>query len=302
MPWKKGQRPKLIREQEATGRIAEIYFEIRRRLGLPMVPLVYQIYAAYPEFLELHWQAMRPVVETENLFRLAERVRADGYTRAHSYFRVPDLCERVADLRFSTGARHELTATVDLFHYKNALLLLLMAAQLQAFDHAVGQDSPAEPASARPEAGAAPVLLDEEHAPGPVRRIFEDLKRTFDVPFVIHDYRALARWPDFLAAYWQVMKPVVQSPIYSECQWALRDTAWEMTRELPARIDLTCEHLTDAGMSDDDVATCVKITELFVKHLSGLVLNIAAAKIGLEGGTAAAPATLHREEMPSRAA
>ena len=110
------------------------------------------------------------------------------------------------------------------------------------------------------------------------------------------------RWPDFLAAYWQVMKPVVQSPLYSECQWALRDTTWEMTRELPARIELSCEQLTDAGMSDDDVATCVKITELFVKHLSGMVLNIAAAKIGLEGGTVAAPQLARGDEMPSRAA
>ena len=282
--------------------VAEIYLDIRHRLGLPLVPLVYQIYAAYPLFLELHWNAMRPLVETEDFFRLADRVRADGYTRAHSYFRLPDLCERVEDLRFSTGARQELTATVELLHYKNSLLLLLMAAQLQAFDHVVGREAPAEPASARPESGPTPVLVDEERAPAPMRRIFEDLKRTSDVPFVIPDYRALARWPDFLSAYWQVMKPVVQSPLYSECQWALRDTCWEMTRELPAKLELTCEQLTDRGMSDDDVATCVKITELFVKHLSGMVLNMAAAKIGLEGGTVAAPALVRGEEMPTRAA
>ncbi|HSE50146.1 MAG TPA: halocarboxylic acid dehydrogenase DehI family protein [Terriglobales bacterium] len=301
MPWKKGQRPKFVREQDATGQVADTYSEIRRQLGLPFVPLAYQIYATYPRFLELHWQAMRPVVETEAFFRLAERVRADGYTRAHSYLRVPDLCERVEDLRFSTGARHELTATVELLHYKDALLLLLLAAQLQAFDHPVGTEAPATPAGV-PELGEAPVLVDEERAAGPVRRVFDDLKRTLDVPFVLPDYRALARWPDFLTAYWQVMKPVVQSPLYSECQWALRDTTWEMTRELPARIELSCEQLTDAGMSDDDVATCVKITELFVKHLSGMVLNIAAAKIGLEGGTVAAPALVRGEEMPSRAA
>lgn len=302
MQWKKGQRPKLIREQEATGQTAGIYDEIRRTLGLPFVPLVFQIFAAYPRFLELHWQAVRPAVATEEFFLLADRVRADSYTRAHSYFRVPDLCHHVEDLRFSTGARHELTATTELLHYKDALLLLLLAAQLQAFDHKVGRAGNGTPAGERAPLSPAPVLLDEERAPGPARKLFDDLKRTFDVPFVIPDYRALARFPDFLAAFWQVMKPIVQSPIYSECQWAVRDTAWEMTRELPGPIELTCEQLTDHGMSDDDVATCVKITELFVKHLSGLTLNIAAAKIGLEGGNVAAPALRVTEEQPARAA
>jgi hypothetical protein len=302
MPWKKGQRPKLVREQEAAGATAEIYFDIQHKLGLPFVPLVFQIFAAYPKFLELHWEAMRPVVSTEEFFGLANRVRADGYTRAHSYFRIPDLCHRVEDLRFSSGARQELTATTDLLHYQDALLLLMMAAQLEAFDHQVGRETDGTPAAPRTPAGERPVFLDEDHAPAPVRIVFEDLKRTLDLPFVLPDHRALARWPDFLTAYWQALKPIVQSPIYSECQWAVRDTAWETSHELPVALRTTCEQLTDAGMSDDDVATCVKITELFVRHLSGMVLNMAAAKIGLEGGNIAAPELPVAEHRPRQAA
>jgi len=297
MAWKKGQRPKLVREAEASGAVAGIYADVRERLGLPFVPLVFQIYAAYPRFLELHWEAMRPVVTSAEFFHLAERVRADGYTRAHNYFRIPDLCQRVESMRFSSGARHELTATTELLHYKNALLLLLLAAQLEAFDHPVGRDGGGTPAASRPQYGELPVLLDEDRAPAPVRKLFDDIKRTFDVPLVIPDYRALARWPDFLAAYWQVLKPIAQSPLYTECLWAVRDTAWEMAHELPVTVHLSCEELTDAGLPDDDVATCVRITELFVKHLSATVLNIAAAKIGLEGGTAALPQTVAREEL-----
>src|SRR6266404_7495938 len=89
MPWKNGQRPKVVRENEATGTTADIYHEIRRALGLPFVPVPFQIFAAIPKFLELHWSAVGPMVATQEFFALAERVRADGYTRVHSYFRLP---------------------------------------------------------------------------------------------------------------------------------------------------------------------------------------------------------------------
>lgn len=286
MPWKKGQRPKLVPEKGAPEPIARIYREIKQALGLPFVPFGYQTLAVYPRFLELHWERMRPLVATREFFQLADRVRADAYTRAHSYFRLPDLCQRIEDLHFSLGARQELTETVDLFHYKNSLMLLLMAAQLQAFDKPVGRGGGSSgPALVRAPELAAPVLVAEEHAPNPIRKIYEDMKRTSNLPFVAPDHMALARWPDFFQSYWSLMKPLTESPIYSECQWAVRDTTWHVTTELPVTIDLTCDQLTDAGIADEDVGTCVKITELFVKTLSGLVLNISAAKIALEGGT-----------------
>src|SRR5438477_6397969 len=145
MPWKKGQRPKVVTEHEATGSTAEIYDQIKGALGLSYVPLPFQIFAAIPGFLALQWAALRPIVATEAFFRLAERLRADGYTRAHSYFRVPDLCHRVEDLHFSSGARHELTDTIEVPHRANAVMLLLMAAQLQAFDKKVGTPAKSTP-------------------------------------------------------------------------------------------------------------------------------------------------------------
>ena len=53
-----------------------------------------------------------------------------------------------------------------------------------------------------------PIFVDEEMAPAPTRKIFDELKRTFGMPVVNSDYRALARWPDFLQAYWDVLKPI----------------------------------------------------------------------------------------------
>lgn len=300
MPWKKGQKLKFVHENDAPPPVADIFADHKQALGVPLVHASYRAYAAFPKFLEMHWQAVRPAVERRELFQLGERLRADAFTRMHSYFTLPDLCHDLEDMRFSEGARRELTEVADLFHYYDALLMLILSAQLQAFDTRTGAlprvAAPAPPLPYRFE--HAPVRVGEESAPGPIRKLYDDIKRTLALPFVNTEYQAFARWPDFLAAYWKVMRPIVQSPLYAECQYAVRETAWALAREFPQPLELSVSRLTDADISDDDVATIVRITELFVKNFSCLLLNVAAAKIGLEGGTQA-PA---HEASPTRAA
>jgi Halocarboxylic acid dehydrogenase DehI len=286
MPLKKG-KPVLVHEHEAGERVKPVFDDIKASLGVPLVNVVFQAYATHPQFLELHWKAAKPIVESEEFFNLAERLRAEAYTRMHNYFSIPDLCERMTDLSFSAGARHELTDVVELFNYNNPLLLLLVAAQMQAFDKAVGRQNPVHPASHLVYA-QKPVLVDEEKAPSPIKKVYEDIKRTLAVPVVSTDYRAMARWPDFLADYWAVLKPLAQSPLYKEHCQAMRASALALANELPQPFQLTVAQLQDAGLSDDDVEAAVRITEVFVRVLSGLVLNVAVAKIGLEGGTSAA--------------
>ncbi|MCI0349476.1 MAG: halocarboxylic acid dehydrogenase DehI family protein [Acidobacteriales bacterium] len=286
MPLKKG-KPVLVREDEAGASVRPVFDEIKESLGVPHVNVLYQAYAAHPQFLELHWKAVKPIVETQEFFKLAERLHAEAYTRVHNYFAIPDLCERMTDLSFSAGARNELTYVVDLFNYNNPLLLLLVAAQMQAFDSAIGRHDQPHPAT-HPVAMQKPVLVEEEKAPSPTKKIFEDIKRTLGVPLLNTDYRAMARWPDFLRDYWALLKGIVQSPLYKEHCQAIRASALVLANELPQPFELTVAQLQDAGVSDDDVESAVRLTELFVKILSGLVLNLAVAKIGLEGGNSAA--------------
>lgn len=287
MPLKKG-KPVLIREHQASEHVQRIFQEIKETLGVPHVNVVFQAYAAHPRFLELHWQAARPMLQTQEFFKLAERLRAEAYTRMHNYFSIPDLCARMTDLTFSSGARNELTDVVELFNYNNAPLLLLMAAQMQAFDKAVGRESETAQIAIHPVYKEKPVLVEEENAPSPTRKVYDDIKRTLGVPVVNTDYRALARWPDFLRDYWALLKTLVQSPLYNDSCRALRISADSLTHELPRRFELSVAQLQDAGLEDEDVEAAVRLTECFLKILSGLVLNVAVAKIGLEGGNSAA--------------
>ncbi len=294
MPWRKGNKLKIVREADADGHLREIYADIKQSLGVPHVNIIFQAYAVYPQFLEQHWAAVKPILATQEFFDMSDRLGAEAYTRMHNYFAIPDLCVRMAAQDLSSGARKELTNTVELFHYNNPPLLLLAVGQLQAFEAPTGRARVARPAD-HPVFADRPSVINEEDASPQIRKVYEDIRRTLGLPFVNTDYRAFARWPDFLCAFWEVLKPIVESPVYHESQTGMRESAWNLARELPVALELSASQLMDRGMSDDDVADVVRITDLFVNALSGLVLNVATAKITLEGGN-------RRAQKPERAA
>lgn len=285
MPWRKGNRLKLVPENQAQGRVAEIYNEIRQNLGIPQVPAFFQAYAAFPVFFDLHWRALRPITANREFFLLAERLGADAYTRLHSYFAIADISESLAALNFSIGAREELRQIADLYHYCEPLVLLIVAAQFQAFDSPVGQKS-VDTHPARPQTfPIQPVLIHEDIAPPSTRQIFDEMRRSLELPLIPMALRAFARWPDFLQMYWAALKTVVQSPVYEGCHYGVRETAFALTREFPGILDLTLTQLAEAGLHNEDIASIVRLTESFMTVVSGLVLNVAFAKIAIEGGT-----------------
>ena len=68
---------KMILEEEATGRVKEIYGEIRSRLGTDFVPNLYKVMAPNPGYLEANWNKVKAVmVEEGELDRLTKEVIA----------------------------------------------------------------------------------------------------------------------------------------------------------------------------------------------------------------------------------
>jgi len=284
-PVKRQRRIVLVPESEAQGRVLEIYQEIKAALGIPQVNLLFQAYGAYPKFLELHWQAIKPILGTAEFFQFAERLRGEAYTRAHNYFAVPDFCEEVKEMQLTQGARQELTEIVELFHYNNPLLLLIVTAQMHAFDEAPLVQRQSSGPAVHPVFTQKPCSVPEERASERVKRVYEDIKRTLRLNFINSDYRALGRFPDFLEAYWEAMKPALALPIYSEHKRRLRESAFSLVAELPFTPQLNIQQMQDAGLEEQEITDIVRITEQFIDLISGLILNVCFAKIGLEGGT-----------------
>jgi hypothetical protein len=303
MAWRRrAPHPELVREGDAQGRTREIYSELKQALGVPHINLVYQLLGGHPKFLELHWQAMRPAVDSAEFFDFAERVRADAYTRLHNYFAVPDLCAQIGEL--SSGAREEVTEVVEVFQYTDALLLLILTAQLQAFDAPVGSPRPHETSPAHPRFREKPVVVNESSATPEQRKIFDDIRRTLSLGILNTEFRALARFPLFFSAYWAALKPAVQSPLYESMVLGIRESAWNLARDLPVTLEISAEHMRDTGMDDKEITEVMRLTDFLARSMAGMVLNIALAKIGLEGGNrrAAQPGTAEHRDEPTRAA
>lgn len=278
------RRLAVVHEADATGRTLEIYQEIKRVLGIPHVSAIFQAYGAYPRCLDLMWELLLPALDSQDFFQCSDRLRAEAYTSMHNYFAVPDLGSRIPQIHLSTGAQHELTNVVDLFQYNDPLLLLIAAVQLQAFEDGPTHSQVAKAGADHPMFTQRPVMLTEEAAPAPIRKIYDDVKRTLGVSLISTDFQAFARWPDFFTLYWNALKIAVSSPLYGEHKRSLRESALALASELPNAPQLSVEHMKNAGLTDEEITTAVHITDEFLELSSRSVLNVAFAKISLDGG------------------
>jgi hypothetical protein len=280
MAWKRRKKPQMVPEIGAPGEVQAIYTEIRNTLRVPQIDIFFEIFAGYPGFLPAFWESARPVVKTAEFFEFAQRTGAEAYTRVHSYLTVPAL-----GMRGKPGeeARQAISRVCDLFQYSNPVLLLLSATLLHGLESSGrgGLQGRTPRETSIPE---APLIILEEEASPAIRKIYDDVRRTLETPFLTCDMRALANWPDFLKEYWGALKPSLSGPVYRQTRAALRETAWSFAGELPGRMELSTGRLEELGMEEDEITEVVRSADGMLNVYSGASLNIAFAKIGLEGG------------------
>ena len=54
---------KMIAEDEATGKVKEIYNDIRQTLGIDFIPNMYKAMAPKPGYLEANWNKIKAVMK-----------------------------------------------------------------------------------------------------------------------------------------------------------------------------------------------------------------------------------------------
>jgi hypothetical protein len=280
MVWNRKKRLELVHENAAAGEIADIFAQVRSDLGTPFVSAYYQSLAFCPQFLRLHWDAMRPVVSTRDFQQRADRLRAEAYTAMHNYFGVANLSAAAED-----SSAKELSQAIEYFYERDAMLLLITALQSTAFEGAPSSDMQNGQAHLQrtPPSVAALVVPQDELAHG-IRNIFDDMRRHLDFAVVSSDYSALGRWPKFVFEWWRNLKPNVASPLYPEQRRRIGDSAMQHASELPSLTSLSVQALEEEGLSKEQISSIVHINEAFFDALSNTVLNFAFAHIALEGG------------------
>lgn len=67
----------LISEDEATGKVKDIYDEIKAQLEIDFVPNLYKVMAHKPDYLEANWHKVKTImVEEGKLDRLTKEIIA----------------------------------------------------------------------------------------------------------------------------------------------------------------------------------------------------------------------------------
>jgi len=283
MSWKRGSRLKLVTEADAMPPTCAIFDEVRHSLGVSDVPILYQAYAAVPKFLELHWEAWRPAMSSHMFFRMGERLAAETYTRAQSYFAIPDsrMLRESADAAEITG----LLGALRYYQYLDPLLALITAAQMQAFDGVVGTPVDQVEGGSPNSIVRAPELAAYQRAATGLQRVWEERRRTLDLPFIPDEHRAAAMWPALYQQCWAGLKELISSPLYADCQYRIGESAWGMVRDLPVAVDTEISRMVEAGLSAEEISQVARINESLFAAFTGMLLDVTFMRIACEGGS-----------------
>ncbi len=66
----------MVSEEEATGKVKEIYEDIKEQLGIDFVPNLYRSMSAKPEYLETNWKKSQLVMKPGKLDKLTKEIIA----------------------------------------------------------------------------------------------------------------------------------------------------------------------------------------------------------------------------------
>lgn len=277
----------IVREEDASPAVRECFDEITATLGFPVVNVIFRAFAKYPRFLRLQWDFLKSNALTQDFFDKTEVIRRQSQTAVRAKLGVSDL-RAVLRLRGSSDdALRDVRAVLDFFLYCDSFLLLIASALQSALS--------GRPLAGKPWAHLLPHhtnptrfqdvrLVEPDQAPPAVQAIYRELVAAHGLPFVPTDYRALGRWPDALAVAWDAWKGQVKAGAYARSVAELNALAIELARDLPFAFALSPQTLRQAGFTPPQISDILATVDLFQGLLPALITNIAAFKIGLEGG------------------
>ncbi len=283
-------QPKLviIQEEEASEAVRECFDEITASLGFAVVNVIFRAFAKYPRFLRLQWDFLRPNALTQDFFDKTEVIRRQALAMVQEHFQVSDHRAVLRMHGSSDDAIKEIKAVLDFFLYCDPFLLLMDSALQSSLG---GKPLPGKPWAhllphyTHPTRVLAVRLVQLEDAPPALQTVYREIMKVSGLTFVPSDYRALGRWRDYLALAWEEWKKRISTPTYQREVRKLNELAVALALDLPFPLAINAQTLKQAGFTPTQISDILATADFFHGVLPGLITNIAAFKVGLEGGS-----------------
>jgi halocarboxylic acid dehydrogenase DehI len=272
-----------ISEQQVSGDLAALYLDIKRALRVPLVNLLYRVWAA-EGVLPLLWEVAHPNLQTIDFENKADSLRTEAVEKIAYDVEVPAQSSRMNALNLSAADIETIRLELGVFHYINPKLLLHCALLKRAIGRwgyrgtgqSLGQIEPGVPSEMPKEI----VMVDPKSAVPEMQQLFDEIRNQFKLRAINSDYRALAKWPNYLRLAWMDLRQYHESSYYALHEKNLRHYAAGLVNGLPYSARITAEDAKRAGI---ERAKLVELVDPFFELLPGLILNIAFLKIAIDG-------------------
>jgi hypothetical protein len=293
------QRPPLARppgeivvrpvpEYRADAALAAVYADLKATLAVPWVGVITQAVAYYRPFFIQAWTRFQPSAATHYFERHCDAMRLSAWQAVRDAFEISPQPPRLRALGYSERELAEIRATLDIFDYGNPEYLVLATAIKESLCHGrrLGGRGDLEERDSMLrvpiyQTGPIPVMVEEHHALGGLKAVYEDIKATLELPFVNSDYKAMARWPSYLSLAWTELKPCIASAAYARAREAIHTQAMDAVENLPHEYFMDQTAALQAGLSEEEANELARVISLFQWLLSGLILNVTHFKLAM---------------------
>lgn len=272
----------LASEKATDHRLEDIYADIKATLRVSIVPLPFLLWSQKnSQLLELIWSRLRTNLETRYVECAADKIRKQAVGMLS--FHRPG--HRIEADDISLFTIQKCRVVIDIHHYINPKLLLIVTALAETLRRHPFNPIDDPRWSMRIPRGISPdmpaiTLSDDSRLSVEKKILLKKIRKALQLPQNSTEYLGLACYNGYLEKAWLQLKPFTQTPAYRTFSENLQLLTMTLVHGLPFPLEMRRDDFAQAGMAGLEVLNWVIP---FQNALPGLIFNMAALKIGLDG-------------------
>lgn len=264
-----------------TARATEVVEEIRLALRAPIVPSpIVRLAEVAPGYLNVVWPRVASSVNAAGFLGSALYLADMALAEVEESYEPVLTPEALRSAGVAEGDVASILAVIDLFHYGQPQLLLLLAALAEAFGRdRVGGYGKAEPREVT-ERERAHLALDLGLAfPGSGLLPEVAAAINFDTPPDL--YRAVAVWPRYLEVAWEELQHLAAYPPFRRRGRGLYFYARSGARFLAEPLEADPVALRAAGLDDATIEAARVAVDDALPAVAMMIMHAEAMRLGL---------------------
>lgn len=293
MPQRSAGLPAALSE-DRLDRLKEILADVRRTLGVAWAGELFEALAVYDVYVQTAWYQLKPSVTAiyfertarEVATRAAAAVQRAGFPFSDHQHALGNAGEREDGVRPREAVADEIAAlggVLDLLERLNPAAMLIATAVRDAL---LGREVGSCPPRTGPDAALAP---PPRPAPEPATLRWSpehgaEGSGPAGAALPSKEYRLLAVWPTYFAVARRELRPLLRSEPYQRAAAELDVYATAAVRALPYPFRASGELARSHGYSPAEVNDLLDTASTLQKRLCELTLQVAALRLGWQGG------------------